>query len=63
MGFASLTADQLNFVRTRVAQVDKQLKERFDKACASWKATRSHPLIAPSSAPTARIQRSWGFVL
>jgi hypothetical protein len=36
--------------------VDKQLKERFDKAYAAWKATWSHPLIAVSSAPAARAQ-------
>jgi hypothetical protein len=50
----SLTADQLNNVHVRAARVDKQLKERFDKAYAAWKATWSHPLIAVSSAPVAR---------
>ena len=52
----SLTAEQLNYVRARAAQVDKQLKERFDKAYAAWRATWSHPLIAVSSAPSARAQ-------
>jgi hypothetical protein len=51
-----LTADQRNFVHTRSAQVDKQLKERFDTAYNAWKATWSHPLIVVSSAPTARTQ-------
>jgi hypothetical protein len=52
----SLSADQLHYVRTRAAQVDKHLKERFDKAYAAWKASWSHPLIAVSSAPEARAQ-------
>ncbi len=52
----SLSAEQLNYVRTKAAQVDKQLKERFDRAYAAWKATWSHPLIAVSSAPAARTQ-------
>lgn len=52
----SLTADQRNYVRSRGAQVDKQSKERFDKAYAAWKATWSHPLIVVSSAPAARTQ-------
>ena len=51
-----LTADQRNYVHTRAAQVDEQLKERFDKAYNAWKATWSHPLIAISSAPAARAQ-------
>lgn len=52
----SLTADQLHYVRARSDKVDKQLKERFDKAYAAWKATWSYPLIAVSSAPSARAQ-------
>jgi hypothetical protein len=55
-GVITLTADQLNYVRKRAGQVDKQLKERFDIAHAAWKATWSHPLIAVSSAPAARAQ-------
>lgn len=50
----SLTTDERNYVRTRATQVDKQLKEQFDKAYAAWKATWSHPLIAISSAPADR---------
>lgn len=52
----SLTADQLNYVKARAAQVDRQLRERFDKAYTAWKATWIHPLIAVSSAPAARAQ-------
>lgn len=52
----NLSLDQLNYVKTRAGQVDRQLKERFDKAYAAWKATWSHPLIAVSSAPVARTQ-------
>ncbi|MHB1423753.1 MAG: DUF7689 domain-containing protein [Gemmataceae bacterium] len=50
----SLTADQRNYVRIRADQVDKQLKERFDRAYNAWKATWNHPLIVVNSAPAAR---------
>ena len=52
----NLAADQMTYVKTRASQADRQLKERFDKAYAAWKATWDHPLIAISSAPTARAQ-------
>jgi hypothetical protein len=52
----NLTADQLNYVRTRATQVDKQLKDRFEKAYAAWKTSWAHPLIAVSSVPSARAQ-------
>jgi hypothetical protein len=52
----SLTAEQLDYVKARAGQVDRQLKERFEKAYAAWKATWSHPLIVVSSAPAARAQ-------
>jgi hypothetical protein len=52
----TLNTDQLNYVRARAAQADKQLRERFDKAYAAWKATWDHPLIVVSSAPAARAQ-------
>jgi hypothetical protein len=50
----SLAADQLAYVRTRAAEVDRDLKARFEEAYVAWKATWSHPLIAVSSAPGAR---------
>jgi hypothetical protein len=52
----SLTPRQINFVKTRASQVDRQLKERFDKAYTAWKATWNHPLIVVSSSPAARAQ-------
>jgi hypothetical protein len=53
---SSLDADQMGYVRARAAQVDKDLKGRFDKAYATWKTTWSHPLIVVSNAPAARAQ-------
>jgi len=38
----ALTSEQVNYLQTRVAHVDKQLKERFDKAYAAWKSSWSH---------------------
>ena len=52
----SLNADQLNYVRARVAHTDKSLRERFENAYAAWKAAWDHPLIAVCSAPAARAQ-------
>jgi hypothetical protein len=52
----NLTDDQLHYVRTRATQADEQLKARFDQAYSSWRATWNHPLIAVSSAPSARAQ-------
>jgi hypothetical protein len=50
----SLAADQRAYVRARAAEVDRDLKARFEKAYAARKATWSHPLIAITSAPGAR---------
>lgn len=50
----NLTADQIDYVKTRAGQVDHEMKERFDNAYAAWKATWNHPLIAVSSSPATR---------
>jgi hypothetical protein len=49
-----LTPDQLAYIRTRAAGVDKELRRRFDNGYAAWKSTWSRPMIAISSAPAAR---------
>jgi hypothetical protein len=50
----SLSSDQLAYVHARAAEVDRELKARFERAYAAWKETWSHPMIAVSSAPGAR---------
>lgn len=50
----SLSRKERKFLQERAAQVDAQLKERFEHTYQHWKDARTHPLITISSDPGAR---------
>jgi hypothetical protein len=56
MKTAKITKDDIKFIRSRVQQVNRELKTRFDQAYHTWKETWNHPLIAINSSPTSRTQ-------
>jgi hypothetical protein len=51
-----LSKADLKFIKERVARIDPDFKDRFNKAYQTWKEAWNHPLIVISSNPSSRTQ-------